>query len=303
MEKMTRRSFIGTSATLAAATSLPLNLLSPKEKPIGVQLWSVREDMTEDPDKTLKALARDGFNFVECFSNPKENQGYVKGKVFGKSVMEFKKMLKEYELKMPSGHVGFTSKDYDFTKKDISDDWKKSVEDALKLGQRYIICPWMEEVERKTPDDLKKFCEALNGAGTYCQSQSIRFGYHNHWFEFDKVGDDLVYTTLLKNTNPELVAFEMDLCWAVSKNQDPVEWFKNYPGRFELVHLKDLDQDDNKKTVIFGQGKVDFPNILDNLRKGGVRYLIVELENYEKSPLEDLKVCYKNAHKLIRGLK
>ncbi len=301
MNKITRRSFLETSTALAATAALPFSVLSPKEKPLGVQLWSVREDMTEDPEKTLKGLAKIGFNYVEGFSNPSANQGYVKGKIFGKSIIEFKKMLKEYELRMTSGHVGFSSKDFDATKKDISDDWKKNVEDAVKLGQRFIIVPsWDNSI--KTNDEVKKFSDGLNIAGQYCQTQNIRFGYHNHWFEFEKLGDELIYTTLLKNTNPELVTFEMDLCWAVASKQDPVEWFKNYPGRFELVHLKDLDESDNRKSVIFGTGKVDFPNILENMKKGGVRQLILELENYEKSPLEDLKVCYKNAHKLIKSL-
>ena len=113
---------------------------------------------------------------------------------------------------------------------------------------------------------------------------------------------EMLYEILLKNTDPTLVVQEMDWGWAVAAKQDPVEWFKKYPGRFELAHVKDVDNDDDKKSTIIGQGKVDFPTILDNIKKGGVKYLIVEIEDYEKSPLEDAKVCYKNFHKLVREL-
>ena len=302
MKKISRRSFIQTSAALTAAVSFPVSSLVPKEKPIGIQLYSVREDMLENPDKTLKALARAGYNFVESFSNPKEKMGYANGKIWGLTIPEFKKMMKEYELKMPSSHTSFSSKDYDTKTKDITDEWKKYVEDALRLGQRYIISASWDDADRKTPEAAKKFCDLLNTVGLYCQNQNIRFGYHNHTFEFEKLGDELLYETLLKNTDPTLVAQEMDWGWAVAAKQDPVEWFKKYPGRFELAHVKDVDNDDNKKSTIIGLGKVDFPNILDNIKKGGVKYLIVEIEDYEKSPIEDAKVCYKNFHKLVREL-
>lgn len=294
MLNLTRRKFLESTALAAAATSLqPFSHLL-KEKLVGVQLYSVRDTINDDTEGTLKALAKIGFNYVEGF-------GYQNGKIYGKTPSEFRKLLKEYELKMPSAHYGLTTaKHWDTTKKDFTDEFKKAVEDALKMGQRYFINPWTDEKDRKTLDNLKNYTDFLNKVGEYCNTNAIRFGYHNHWFEFDMVGTEIMYDYLLKNIAPEIATFELDICWSTYAKRQPADLFKSYPGRFELLHLKDLSQENDKETVILGQGKVDFDTTLENMKKGGSKMLILELEHYEKTPVEDLKVCYKNIKKLLK---
>jgi sugar phosphate isomerase/epimerase len=293
----TRRDFIKQGAALTVGASLLPNLAFTKEeKPIGIQLWSVRDAIREDLDGTLRSLAKAGFNYVEGF-------GYQDGAWFGKNVKGFKELLKDYDLKMPSAHFEFKSEHYDTKTKSVTDEWKKVVEDALKVGQRYLISPWTNEKERASADTYKAYVEKLNKAGEYCKAHNLKFGYHNHWFEFEKIGTELMYDMLLKGTDTQTVVMEMDVCWVTYAKQNPVEWFKKYPGRFELLHMKDLKEDAEKvedATTIIGKGVVDFPDILANARKGGVKMFICELESYEKSSVDDVKVCYRNLHKLMK---
>ncbi len=300
LDNISRRVFLETSATLAATVAIPFSVLPKKDRKIGVQLYSVRDDMSKNPDTTLRGLSEEGYKFVECFSDFGQKRGYAYGKVFGKSISEFNALLKNHGLTMPSGHINLGSKHYDAKKNDVTDDWKKIVEDALKLNQHYLIASSWEPADRKTPDDAKKFCDLLNKAGKYCKSQNLKFGYHNHEFEFNELGNEILYDILLSNTDATLVTQEMDLGWVVSANQNPVDWFKKYPGRFELVHFKDNDKSDHTKSTIIGRGKADFPAIIENFKIGGVQHVIVELEDYEKSPLEDLKICCDNTRKLLK---
>jgi sugar phosphate isomerase/epimerase len=293
----TRRDFLQNSAKLAAGAALLPNLaFGNEEKPIGLQLWSVRDALKDDFEGTIKAVAKAGFNYVEVF-------GYENGGWFGKNAKAFRSILKDWELKAPTGHCVFKSTHYDAKNKTVTDEWKKVVEDAQKLGQRYLISPWTEDKERINPDTYKAFVEMLNRCGEYCKTQNMRFGYHNHWFEFEKIGDELMYETLLKGTDSQTVTMEMDVCWVTYAKQNPLDWFKKYPGRFELLHMKDMMPDMAREecTAIVGKGAVDFEGIIANSRKAGVKMFICELENYEKSSVDDVKVCYKNLRKLLKA--
>jgi sugar phosphate isomerase/epimerase len=285
MATFSRRDFLKTSASVAAAAAILPSFRLKTEKPIGIQLWSVRDAMQEDADKTIKALARAGYNYVEGF-------GYKNGQIFDMPIGDFKKILKEYELKMPSSHFVVTSKHYDYTKKDLTDEFKKAVEDALKMGQRYFISPFTVEEDRKSPDGFKEFCDILNKAGEYCKAQNLKFGYHNHAFEFKtKWGDKMMYDVLLENTAAENVTLELDWMWAVAGGQNVVEMFTKHGQRFELAHVKDLAEEGKDESTIFGEGIIDMEAILKNTRKGGTKMLIVELEHYQKSSVEDVKEC------------
>ena len=182
----------------------------------------------------------------------------------------------------------------------MTDDFKTAVADALVVGQKYLINPWLAEEER-VPESIKSLCETMNKAGEYCKSQGIKFGYHNHWFEFEKEVDGiLTYDYILKNTDAALVTQEMDMCWATYAKQNPVDWFKKYPGRFELAHMKDVSNiGGDKVSSIVGEGLVDFKAILDNQKLAGLKMLIVELENYRTTPLQDVGVSLKNLKKMM----
>lgn len=293
-----RREFLKNAGLLALGSTIAPSLaFKDDEKPIGIQLYSVRDALREDFEDTIKKIAKMGYNYVEGFE-------YENGGWFGKNPKGMKEILKDWNLKMPSSHYTLDgTKHFDAKTNMITDEVKKMIEDSLKVGQRYLISPWMEKEDRKDLDTLKKFCEKLNKCGEYCKSMNLRFGYHNHWFEFDKVGGEMIYDVMLKNTDPQFVTFEMDVCWATYAKQNPVEWFKKYPKRFELLHMKDLidgAETHEDATCIIGKGIVDFPDIIANASKGGVKMYIVELETYEKSSVEDIKVCHKNLRKLLK---
>lgn len=292
-----RREFLKNTSLVALGTALaPQFAFKDDEKPIGIQLWSVKDELREDFDKTIEKLAKMGYGYVEGF-------GYENGGWFGKNPKGMKEVLKDWNLKMPSSHYSLVGSKHFDAKNMITDEVKKMIEDSLKVGQRYLISPWMEKEDRADLDTLKKFCEKLNKCGEYCKSMNLRFGYHNHWFEFDKVGGEMIYDVMLKNTDPQFVTFEMDVCWATYSKQNPVEWFKKYPKRFELLHMKDLidgAETHEDATCIIGKGVVDFADIIANASKGGVKMYIAELETYEKSSIEDVKVCYKNLRKLLK---
>ena len=301
MSQFSRRSFLKSSATLAAATAAFNDIpdFLKTEKPIGIQLYSLRDDIKDGYiEDVLKGISKIGYQFVEGF-------GYdaKKGKIFDKSPSEFKKLLKEYELKMPSSHFVLTTAHYDEAKKDFTDEFKKIVDASLAMSQRYLISAFTVESDRKNADGVKKLCNVLNKAGEYCKAQNLQFGYHNHEFEFKtEFGGMPMYDIMMENLNAENVTMELDLCWVVFGGRNAVDLFQKYPGRFQLAHFKDLTEEGKRETAIVGEGVVDFEAILKGMRKGGVRQIIVELEDYKKAPMDDVKVCYKNLRKMMDKL-
>lgn len=289
---MKRRDFVKNASLAAAVMAVPgaWETLKGNKGHLGIQLYSVRDDMKTDPKGTLKKLASFGFKEVE-------GAGYNDGKFYGFTPKEFKTILADNGLTMPSGHTGFTS-DY-MTANGVNDKWKKIVADAAEVGQKFVISPWMADKDR-TPDGLKKLCEGFNQAGTYGKSMGVAFGYHNHDFEFKKSGDEVIYETLLKNTDPKLVTMEIDLYWVVYAGSDPLDWFKKHPGRFELYHVKDLAKTAKRETVEVGEGTINFAEIFKYDKLAGAKYHIIELEDYKRTPIEGAGICYTNLAKLLK---
>ena len=288
-EQQSRREFLKTGALVAAGFSLLSNELfagpkKPTVRNIGVQLWSVKEDMMKDAKGTLAKVAKMGYKQVEGF-------GYSDGKFFGVPTNEFAKILAGNGLKMPSAHGNITSKDY--TNGQLSDAFKKTVEDAKKVGQKYVIAPYMADEDRSKG---KFMAEMFNKAGEHCKGMGMKFGYHNHDFEFKEYDGVTMYKTLLDNTEKDLVTFEMDLYWVKYAKQNPVEWFKNYQGRFTHLHVKDHDPIKNVSVEV-GEGDINFQEIF-NSKLSGAKYFIVELENYKRPALEGIEISLNNLKKL-----
>jgi sugar phosphate isomerase/epimerase len=288
MEKFSRRNFIKTSALAAAGTAfLPssglLNRLAPPPVThLGLQLWSIREDMKKDPGATLAALAKMGYREVEGF-------GYDNGKMFGMPIAEYGKLLKDNGLKMPSSHCGFSLKHYDEGKKMLSDDAKRAIDDAAAMGQRYIICPSMNE-------PVEKLVKAFGAAADYALKAGVKFGFHNHAYEFEQRGPDgrLVMEWLLHEIDPRNFALEMDIYWVAYARHNPLDWFRLYPGRWELCHAKDLAATEKRETIEFGDGVIDFPGIFSKSQQAGMKYYIIELEHYRTTPMEGVNRARQN---------
>ncbi len=280
---LNRRSFLK-NAVLGAAT-LPLiepeNILSPVPRHLGVQLWSVRDDMKKDAKGTIEAIAKMGYREVEPF-------GFNEGKLFGMSYDDFAKLLKANGLSMPTTHSMFTTKMYDEAKKDITDEAKKILDDAAKFGIKYNIVPYMNDEDRKNIGTVVKL---FNTAGAYARKAGVRFAYHNHNFEYETKASDgrSINEWLLHEVDAANMAMQMDLYWVVYAKHNPLDWFKAYPGRWELVHAKDLANTEKRETVEVGDGVIDFKSIFKKSAQAGIKHFVVELENYVTSPLEGIK--------------
>jgi sugar phosphate isomerase/epimerase len=294
-----RRIFIRNSAFAFAGTSLlPNEILTFRKKEIvGIQLYSVRDDMNKDPFGTLRQISAMGYKYVE-------HANYVDRKFYGNSAKEFKKILNDLGLKMPSGHTVMKPTHWDDTKKDFSDAWKYTVEDAAVLGQQYVISPSMESAYRKDYDKLLKFMEIFNKSGELCKKSGMKFGYHNHDFEFsEKLSNETLYDIILKNTDPDLVVQQLDIGNLYNGGAKAIDLVKKYPGRFSSLHVKDeimaAGGSEKYESTILGTGIVNVKEVIDLVRKHSKNvHYIIEQESYQgKTPLdcakEDLAIMKK----------
>ncbi len=246
-----------------------------KEKMIGLQLWSVRNDMKKDAAKTLEAVGKMGYKFVET-------AGYTDGKIYGLNPVDFKNLCEKNGLQFLGAHTGQnipTDENWDKTMAW----WDVCIAAHKAAGAKWIVQPWMSDVGYKSLDGLKQACKYFNAVGEKCNAAGIRFGYHNHSKEFTTELDGKpVYDWMLELTDPEKVMFEMDLYWIIEGGKKPCDYFEKYPGRFELWHIKD-------KTEVGASGKIDFAAIFAQRKKAGTKYGIVEVEEYNFTPLESCK--------------
>jgi sugar phosphate isomerase/epimerase len=279
MKHKSRREFLkNTSLALAGTALLPATSYEKRlnVRHLGVQLWSVREDMGKDPAASVKALAGYGYREVEGF-------GYTEGKMFGMPLKDYVKLLKDNGITMPTTHHMVTSKDLNGS--DISDAAKKAIDDFAANGARYVICPYMLDDDRLRVPDMVKLYEAT---GAYAKKAGLRFAYHNHSFEYEKRGPDgrLLIEWLLHEVDPKLMAMQMDIYWVAFANHNPLDWFRLYPGRWELCHAKDLAATEKRESIEVGDGVIDFSSIFKQSQLAGLQHYVIELEHYKTTPLQ-----------------
>ncbi len=294
MQSLSRRSFLKSGAvTLAGAAVLPtdLEIFKKYREIVGLQLYSVRDDMKANPMDTLKQLSQMGYKYVE-------HANYVNRKFYGWSAAEFKKILDDLGMKMKSGHTVMGKDHFDATKKDFTDVWKHTVEDAAIAGQKYVISPWLDASLRKTQDDLKRYMEVFNKSGELCKKSGMKFGYHNHHFEFaEKLDGVPVFDIILNNTDPSLVAQQLDIGNMYNGGAVAQDILKKFPGRFELMHVKDeveakvVHNNEKYESSILGVGIIGTKEVMDMGRKiGNTSNFIIEQESYQgKKPLDSMK--------------
>jgi sugar phosphate isomerase/epimerase len=293
---MNRRTFFETSiaVTLLAAHPSWAAEASHKIDRVALQLYTVRDLMKKDFEGTIARVAQIGYKEVEF-------AGY-----FNKTPQEVRAILQRNGLASPSTHVG-----YDVVEKK----WPETLDTAKAIGHEFVVCPWIDEKQRKTPDGWKRAAELFNHAGEAAQKAGIQFAYHNHAFEFEAseaLGNKLPYDFLLAETDPKLVKMEMDLCWITVGGEDPLKYFDRYPGRFPLVHVKDWTKkgpsgnDYGGATgsrareghmADVGQGDIDWKRIFAQSDKAGIQHYIVENDE-PKSPYDDLRISYEYLAKL-----
>ena len=286
-----RRTFLKQGALALAATSLlnkSLFAVAKERELLGLQLYCVRDEMQTDPMGTLQALAKIGFKYVE-------HANYVDRKFYGWPAKEFKKILDDLGMEMPSGHTVMGPKHWDDSKKDFADAWKYTVEDAAIMGQKFVISPWLDESLRKTYDDTLRYMEVFNKSGELCKKSGMKFGYHNHDFEFSqKLNGMALYDIILKNTDPGLVMQQLDIGNLYNGGAKAIDIVTKYPGRFESMHVKDeiavTENHEKYESTILGAGIVNVKDVIDHGRKNGTIHFIIEQESYQgKKPIDCVK--------------
>jgi sugar phosphate isomerase/epimerase len=290
--KTSRRTFVKAGTLVALGASIIPGSLFASAKArgiLGLQLYSVREDMSKDPAGTLTKVAEMGYVYVE-------HANYIDRKFYGYKAPEFRKILDGTGLKMISGHTVMGKQNWDTAKKDFSDSWKLTVEDAAILGQKYVISPSMDSTMRNSYDDFKRYMDIFNKCGELCNKKGMKFGYHNHDFEFsEKLNGEKLFDIMMKSMDPKLVVVQLDIGNLYNGGAIAIEVVKQYPGRFENVHVKDeikaTSGHEKYESTILGEGIVEAKKVVDALTKtGGTTCYIIEQESYQgKTPLESIK--------------
>jgi len=263
---------------VAAAFLMPSFAFAAGEKVVGLQLYTLRDELPKDVKGVLAKVAKAGFKEVETYGFS------IKDQFWGFTPVEFKKILDANGLKAVSGH-------YSFLLDDNTDELKAAIEAAKVLGSDYVTVPWLDQSVRKNADDYKKLVTKINKAGQMCKDAGIRIAYHNHDFEFEKHGDTTGYEILLNGTDKSLVDFELDLYWVVRSGHDPIKLFKENPGRFTMWHVKDMDKTKKEWNTEVGKGSIDFKTIFASAKLSGMKHFFVEHEtNYNPNPLGSIAI-------------
>jgi len=268
-----RRNFLAFAGALAAGRVLSrsngsslddlseaLGNIAPKSvNGIGLQLYTVRDEMKKDVAATLAHVAQIGYKEVELAG------------LFDKSPADFKALLDANGLRAPSSHLPLGT----------PDEWAKNLETAKTLGCEYVTVPWIDEKARQSIDDYKRIAAEFNHAAETAKNAGLRFAYHNHDFEFKKMDGQTPLDVLYSSTDPSLVNFEMDIYWVVKGGGDPLHFLSKYPGRIVMVHAKDATAAPERKMVDVGKGTINFKKILsaflDNAPKSGKpKHIFVE---------------------------
>ena len=248
------------------------------KKNVYIQLYSVRDDIKADFKSTIQKVSEIGYKGIEA-------AGYGDGKFYGLTPEEFKKEIEATGMEVLSSHTGRPLAD-NISETNWDEVWKwwdTAIAAHKAAGMKYIAVAWIPTP--KTLADLKAYCDYFNQIGEKCNAAGIRFGYHNHSFEFSEIEGQTMYDYMIANTDPEKVFFEMDVYWTMRGAKSPVEYFKKYPGRFEILHIKDEKE--------LGQsGMVGFDAIFRNAETAGMKYMVVEVERYDYTPLESVKMSY-----------
>ncbi len=286
-----RRRFLGAAVAAVAAAALP-RALGAADAPgrasvavsagppgrlerVGLQLWAVRPDMARDFEGTLARIARIGYREVE-FEN-----------YFGRSPEEVRRIVAAHGLTAPASHITFER---------LREEPEKVMAEANAAGHDYVVFRYLDERER-TPEGYARVIETLNRAGEVARRSGLVLAYHNSTYEFTPLPDGTrPYDLLLERTDPALVRFEMDVLWLLQGGLKPQDYIQRWPGRFPLLHVKDMDA--AGKEVDLGSGVVDWRAILGARRQAGVTHVFVEREA-DTDPWASLA----NGYRYLSGLR
>jgi sugar phosphate isomerase/epimerase len=275
---MKKRSLISVVMLLVVAgIMLPsFNSCKAPGKNIGLQLYSIRDSIMKNVPAAIEKVGKMGYKFVEPAN-------YNNGKLYNMEPAAFKALCEKNGLSVLSSHVGQALPDSAHMAS-VMAWWDTCIDAHVKVGAKFLVQPFMGAGAYRSLDTLKRYCDYFNKVGEKCKAKGIQFGYHNHSEEFTKIDGQTIYDFMLANTDPSKVAFEMDLYWATVGGAKPAEYFKKYPGRIQLWHIKD------KKEIGTGDF-MDFKSIWAAAPGSGMQYGIVEVEEYN---FDEFTSCQKS---------
>jgi len=291
---MKRRTFLKNSAQVGAGLALSSSMLACMEKhdnylsTIGLQLWTVRDQLEENPRATLEAIKKQGYHQVELMDT--------------EQIKDLMPLIKDAGLEVKSSFMNWTllTGRWDLKEEAIpAYTFSQMVEDCNKAGLTEIVFGYMMPEERSTLDQYKKISDRLNKAGEECKAAGMQLSYHNHSFEFLPMGGSTGYDVLMERLDHEAVKFELDVFWASLGGVEPVGLMKKLGNRTQLLHLKDklgsvpviYDEGNVPENAFLplGKGAVDLPGILELANEYDVRYCMVE-QDQSPDPIQDIGV-------------
>ncbi len=273
---LSRRSFLKTSGLFASGLtvgSLPFLKASEKANqgisPFGLQLYTLRDVIVDDPQGTLGKVAGYGYKQIESYEGPQ-------GMFWGMGNTGFKEFLSDHGMTAVSSHAN------------VFNDFERKVEQVAEIGMEYIVCPWIGP--QGSLDDYREMADRFNDLGRIANESGVRFAYHNHAYTFESQNGEMPQDILMERTEPELVDFQLDIYWVEITGESSLDWIKKYPGRFTSSHVKDMTKGDDPESTILGTGVIDFPSILRVAKENGMKYFIVEQEAYtDTTPLDAVR--------------
>lgn len=253
-----------------------------QKKDMCVQMYSARSILNHDNyPEILAGMASMGYTAVETASYDGEN-----GLIYGDTPEDFKAKVEAVGMKVLSAHVSRGLSREELDSGDLTaalEWWDKAIDVHKRAGMEYIVTPWMGT--QRDLKDLQTYCDYLNEVGRRCKEAGIKYGYHNHAYEFEKTEGEVMMDYLIEHTDPELVFFQLDVYWAVIGKASPVYYFNRYPGRFRMLHIKD-------EWEVGQSGMVGFDAIFKNAELAGLENFVVEIERYNH---EDITVSFKES--------
>ena len=275
-----KRVFFALAAVVMAFVACSPKEQAPQKKDMCVQMYSARSILNKDNyGDVLKEIAAMGYTAVEAAS-------YADGLIYGDEPEVFKQKVEAAGMKVLSAHVSRGLSEEELASGDFTAAlawWDKCIADHVTAGMEYLVTPWMGL--QKSLHDLQVYCDYLNEIGRRCKAAGLKFGYHNHDYEFKKVEDQVMLDYMLEHTDPELVFFQLDVYWAVIGNASPVDYFERYPGRFKMLHIKD-------EWEVGQSGMVGFDAIFRNADVAGLENFVVEIERYKH---DDILISFKES--------
>ena len=276
---MTNRRIFIQQATMISAGILanPVDLFSKPNQKVGLQLYTLRNQISKDVRDVISKVADIGFREVETY-------GYsLKDGFWGLNIKEFKALLKSHGLKSPSGHYNFEP----YLGTENMDSLKENIEAAQGIGQKYLTVPYLSEPLRKNLDSYKFLAAKLNQAAILARKAGLQLVYHNHDFEFIDFNGTTGYDILLRETDPLDLKFELDIYWTVKAGKDPIALFDQNPGRYVMWHVKDMDKTDRSYTEV-GSGSIDYKDIFAKAKISGMKHFFVEQDTIKIDPYESI---------------